>query len=126
MNTVAILAEIIGSVFVLSGLVCLNKKSITAAMSGLESNKGLTLIVGLMTFLMGAVVVALDNTWNSGWQIVIPIIGWLIILKGLFITLFPNTSTSFYGKVASTTLVMVAGVVAVLIGLVLFYLGMTA
>jgi len=126
MNTPSILAEVIGAVLILTGITAVNKKYITQVMSGLEGSKALSWTVGLITFLMGAVVVALYDVWNSSWEVLVTIIGWLMIIKGAFITLFPNSSMPLYKKVANSSLVIVAGVIAIIVGLILFYLGLTA
>jgi hypothetical protein len=126
MNVATVLAEVIGAAFILVGLTTLNKKYITAVLSDLEKSKGLTWLTGVVTFLLGAITLGLYNTWSSDWQVVITIIGWLMVLKGAFITLLPNTSMKFYRKVGSNAVVVVAGVVAIVIGLVLFSIGFTA
>lgn len=126
MDTSIVLAEVIGAAFVLVGLTTLNKNYITAVMGDLERSKGLTWLTGVVTFVLGAIIVGLYNVWSSDWQVVITIIGWLMILKGAFITLLPNSSMSFYRKVGSNALIVVAGIVAIIIGLVLFYMGLTA
>ena len=89
MSTVTILAEILGAVFVLVGISVLNKKYFSSVMNDLKNSKGLTWTVGVITFVAGAVTVGLYNVWSSDWQVAITIIGWLMVIKGAFITLFP-------------------------------------
>ncbi len=120
-----VLSEVLGAVFVLVGLSVLNKKYFMAVMNDLKESKGLTWTLGVITFIAGAVTIGLNNVWSSNLQLVITIIGWLMLIKGTFITLFPNTSISFYRKLASNSILVASGVVAVIIGLVLWYLGST-
>ena len=126
MNTVTALAEVIGSLFVLVGLSMLNKNYFSALMSDLSKSKGLTWMMGLVTFLAGAVSLSLYNVWSSSWEVIITIVGWLTVIKGVFITLFPNTSIPLYRKIASKSVLMVSGVISIVIGVVLFYVGYTA
>jgi uncharacterized protein YjeT (DUF2065 family) len=126
MNVATVLAEVIGAVFVLVGLSTLNKKNFRSVMDDLSKSRGLTWTVGIVTFLAGAVTVSLYNVWSSNWEVLVTIVGWLLIIKGLFITLFPNTSIPFYRKFTSNGALMASGIIAIVIGLVLFYLGFMA
>jgi hypothetical protein len=126
MNTLTVLQEVMGAAFILVGLTTLNKNYIKEVMNGLHDSKALTWLTGVITFLLGVITVAIYNVWSSDWHVIITIIGWLMLLKGAFITLLPNASMSFYRKIGSSTLVMVSGAVVVIIGLVLLYLGITA
>lgn len=126
MNTANVLAEVIGAVFVLVGLSVLNKKSFAELMNDLKHSKGLTWTVGVITFLAGAVSVALYSAWTADWHVVITIVGWLMLIKGAFITLFPNTSISLYGKFISKSLLVTSAVIAIVIGIVLFCFGFSA
>jgi predicted signal transduction protein with EAL and GGDEF domain len=49
-----------------------------------------------------------------------------MVIKGAFITLFPNSSMPLYKKVANSSLVVAAGAIAIIVGIVLFYLGLTS
>ena len=126
MSTVTSLAEVLGAVFVLVGLSMFNKKSFMSAMTDLANSKGLSWTVGLVTFVAGVITVSLYNVWSSNWEVVITIVGWLMIIKGLFITLFPNISLPFYRKFASNSALTICAVIAVIVGVILFYLGLTA
>ena len=126
MNLVSVLAEIIGAVLVLVGLSVLSGRSRGLFLDGLFGNRAVLWLAGFVTFVLGAVVVALDNVWSSGWQVVIPIIGWLMMAKGIFLSVFQETSTSFYRKLLTDGPATAAGIIAVALGIVLFYLGYAA
>ena len=95
-------------------------------MTDLANSKGLAWTLGIVTFLAGAVTVSLYNVWSSSWEVLVSIIGWLLLIKGVFITLFPNASIPFYRKVASNSLLVISGVIAIIIGVILLYLGLTS
>lgn len=74
---------------------------------------------------MGAVLVASNNVWSGPLvQVIMTIIGWLILIKGAFIVLFPDTTMSLSQKWSKNGLFVVSGVVALVIGLILLYAGM--
>ncbi len=45
---------------------------------------------GMILFAVGLVVVRFHNIWRRTWIVTITIIGWLILLAGLFRMFFPN------------------------------------
>ena len=126
MNLVSVLAEIIGAVLVLVGLSVLSGRSRGLFLDGLFGNRAVLWLAGFVTFVLGAVVVALDNVWSSGWQVVIPIVGCLMMLKGVFLSVFPGTATAFYRKMCTEGLGTAAGILAGCLGLVLVLPGCTA
>jgi hypothetical protein len=44
----------------------------------------------MITFVMGMVIVALCNVWNADWRVLVTLLGWLTVVKGAVITLFPS------------------------------------
>jgi uncharacterized membrane protein len=126
MSAPNILAEIFGGMLVLVGLTAFNKSYLTAAMGELAKSKALTWLAGLLTFVIGVASVSFYHAWSSDWRVVVTVVGWLTVLKGVFITLFPTTSIGFYRRALTSTVMTVSGIVAVLIGIVLLYLGMVS
>ena len=78
--------------------------------------------MGLFTLALGAVVLILNNVWSSGLQLLITIIGWLILIKGLFITILPSTAASFYKKFNKGWVLTLAGIVGLILGLALSFI----
>ena len=61
-------------------------------------NQGIIWLAGLITLILGATIVALNNIWTSGLPLFITILGWLTLIKGATILIFPNFSFSYYKK----------------------------
>jgi protein-S-isoprenylcysteine O-methyltransferase Ste14 len=72
---------------------------------------------------MGAVLIVMNNIWTSGLSLLITILGWLTLIKGAFLLLFPNLALSLYRKFNKDSVLMAGGIVAFILGLVLLYLG---
>ena len=126
MSAPNILANLFGAMLVLVGLTVFNKPYITAAMDELARSKALTWLTGLFTFVIGVVSVSFYHALSSDWRVVVTIFGWLTVLKGAFIALFPATSIALYRRIMTGTFLTVAGVVAIVLGLIVLYLGMTS
>lgn len=121
MNTV-IIAQILGIFFAIAGLsMVVNSKGTHAAIEASVENKGILWLWAMFALLTGAIIVSLNNVWTSGMPLFVTIIGWIALLKGAFIFIFPDAAGSLYRKFSSAGLLVFCGIVAIIIGVVLFY-----
>ena len=121
MNITIVLAQIWGIGFIVFGLSMLfNKKWITVAVEEMVQNQGVMLLAGLVALIMGLVLVALNNIWTSGLPLLITILGWLTLLKGAVILIFPNFTTSYYRKVNKENVFFWSGLIILILGILLF------
>jgi len=56
----------------------------------MTDDKAFVISTGYITFLMGLVTVILHNVWVWDWPLVITILGWSTLLKGIFKIGFPE------------------------------------
>ena len=103
MNIANTLALLIGSSLVIVGITVFNKSHFSAVMTDLANSKGLLWLTGLITFVMGAVIVALHNVWSADWRVLVTLLGWLTVIKGAVIVLFPSSMLLFYRRFCPTT-----------------------
>jgi vacuolar-type H+-ATPase subunit I/STV1 len=123
MDLVTVLAHILGIVFVVVGLALIfNKKGTSTAIENIAQSLGLIWVFGFLALAMGAVFVALNNVWDSGLlSLFITIVGWLAILKGAFLLIFPSSAAMLYKKCNKTWYFVVIGLIALILGLILLY-----
>jgi hypothetical protein len=121
MNTSTFLAQILGIVFIVLGLsMILNKKWTALAIEEMIKNQGLVWLAGLITLMLGATIVTLNNVWTSGLPLLITILGWLTLIKGTIILVFPNFTFSYYKKMNKGNIFVWGGIIVFLLGLFLF------
>jgi hypothetical protein len=65
---------------VIVGLTAFNKSYFSAVMTDLANGKGLLWVTGLITFVMGTVIVALHNVWSVDWRVIVTLLGWLTVI----------------------------------------------
>lgn len=124
MSHTIVLAQILGLVITISGLSLLtNKKTLAALVGEITHDKGFLWVYGFAALILGAVLIALNNLWGSGLESLVSVIGWLALLKGIMILIFPKSTASFYRKLNKEGFFALGGLVAFLVGLVLLYKG---
>lgn len=77
-------------------------------------NASLTYLAGLVWFLGGLAIVSLHNRWSAGWPVAITLVGWFLLLGGLFRLLFPdvqqgNQNTPAVGAYAIDVVLLALG-----------------
>ncbi|BBZ12778.1 hypothetical protein [Mycobacterium branderi] len=81
-------------------------------------------VTGAFILLSGLVVVALHQYWRGAAAIIVSALGWLTVLKGLFLMAFPQTYVSLADSALDATSWWWAGFAIMgLIGLYLTYVG---
>ena len=56
----------------------------------LFSNAGLTYLAGFITVIVGLLIVTHHNRWTKNWTVLITILGWLALVKGIFLITLPQ------------------------------------
>ena len=56
----------------------------------LYKNAALTYMMGFTAIILGILIVNYHNTWVKNWTVLITIIGWLALIKGIIIVVFPK------------------------------------
>lgn len=71
------------------------KLSFQKIMKEFQKSQGLTYLSGFMALILGLILVEYHNFWVWDWTVLITIIGWVAVLKGVMLIAFPN-SLSFF------------------------------
>ncbi len=122
MDISAIIAQVLGILFVLVGLsMIFNSKAAASAIEESVQNKGILWLWGFLAVLIGAVVVVLNNAWTSGLPLLITILGWIALVKGVFILSCPKAAVSLYKRFNKSGTLMLCGIIALVFGLILLY-----
>ena len=82
-------AQLWGSFFVIFGLLSIITGQLGKTIE-MTDNKAFVISTGYITLLMGLVTVILHNVWVADWRIVITILGWTTVIKGIQKIGFPE------------------------------------
>jgi hypothetical protein len=125
MATSIFLAKLLGPILVLAAVaVFVNRKSMDALAREILGSHALLFLLGFLDFASGLAIVLTHNVWVADWRVIITLIGWLLLVRGLVRTLIPDQIKP-YGMKLLKDPNFVSGVLAVLLvlGLVLSYFG---
>jgi len=89
MDITSFFAQLWGSFFIIFGLLGIITKQLGRTIE-MTDNKAFVISTGYITLLMGLVTVILHNVWVADWRIVITILGWSTLIKGIIKVGFPE------------------------------------
>ena len=82
-------AQFWGAFFIVFGLLFIITRQLGRTID-MTDDKAFVISTGYITFLMGLVTVILHNVWVWDWPLVITILGWGTLLKGISKIGFPD------------------------------------
>lgn len=81
-------------------------------------------VTGTLILTAGIAIVASHQIWRGAAAIVISVLGWLMVVRGIVLIAFPGVFASLADRMIGVSAVWIAGAVVVaLIGLYLTYVG---
>jgi hypothetical protein len=119
------IARILGPyclIVALGGL--LNLKAYQRVIDECTANAAMVYIGGILALFFGLLIIQCNNIWAFNWRVIITIIGWMGLIKGMYLILFPGSLikvVKFYQKfplflVSNLILVLVLGVILTAFG----------
>lgn len=118
-------AKLIGLYFVIIAIALLTRYKQYKTMAGeMAVHSSTIMLIGMLTVLLGLVVVLLHNFWILAWPVVITIIGWLILLGGIMRIFFADYMTKMALKAMKCKWAFfIPAIIMLIVGLFLIYHG---
>jgi len=124
MELSTLVAQMIAITYISAGIAAFTSKSIfTKMIEDFEKSRGLTFITGFIAIILGMLLVTYHNIWVQDWPVLVTIIGWLSVVKGIMLIAFPQT-ISFFKKMYKQSQTL--GALMIVFGLILGYFGFFA
>jgi hypothetical protein len=86
-------------------------------------NAALTYLLGFVTVIIGFLMVNYHNHWRGDWTVLITLIGWLALIKGVFIIVAPEFFQRLYEPFLTARLLKIIPYVMLAMGLLFGYFG---
>lgn len=119
------LAQLMSVVFVVIGLaLLLRNKHYLKAYKAWMGEPGLMLFTAMVVLVAGVALVLVHNIWIASWEVLITIVGWGMVLKGVLLAFLPEEMENLIaGLMKKGWLLYLGGGIWVVGGLVLGYFG---
>jgi hypothetical protein len=96
METSILIAKILATVYFSFFLgLMFSRKYYKKELPKLVDNSAYIILGGFMAIVFGFLILEFHNYWNSDWTVVITIFGWLSLIKGILLIVFPQMFTAF-------------------------------
>lgn len=104
--------------------IFLNPDFYRKMLSDFMQNSAILYLGGIMALIVGYLIVAFHNTWTMDLSVIITIIGWIALIKGIVILIFPKTMIAISKPILnSPTFMKIEATIATIAGLAFSYLG---
>jgi hypothetical protein len=98
------IASIAGPICLAIGLgIIFNLKNYKEVIGDFFRNAGLIYLGGVFSLLIGLLIVLVHNKWAANWSVIITILGWLSLIKGLWLIILPGTLSKMVSAYAKKT-----------------------
>ena len=116
-----LVARILALTYICAGIAAIiGKITFGKIVESFEKSPGLTFVSGFITLIFGMVLVTHHNIWVKHWIVLITIIGWMSLLKGVMLIIFPQYISYFKGMYKNNR---VWGIIMLVFGLMFGYFG---
>ncbi|EKD44121.1 MAG: hypothetical protein ACD_71C00233G0008 [uncultured bacterium (gcode 4)] len=128
METSIFLAKLLGPLLAVVALsILMNGNTFNHILKEFPKSSYVLYLSGLMAYAMGALIVLNHNVWVMDGFVIITVLGYLALVKGILILLFPDGMIKMVSKMDfSGWLLTFVGIVYLFIGLYLSYIGFMA
>jgi cytochrome bd-type quinol oxidase subunit 2 len=118
-------ARVLGPFLVIVDVTAMVRASdMEQLLSQFEANSLWTFVTGAFILLFGLIIVAAHQRWQDAAAIIVSVLGWLIVLRGLLLVAFPKVFVSVANSMIGAHAWWVAlCIIFALIGLYLTYVG---
>ncbi|MGB1225018.1 MAG: hypothetical protein ACPHCN_12860 [Mycobacterium sp.] len=118
-------SRVIGPFLVIICVTAMARASdIQALFSQFEANSLWTWVIGATALALGLAMVAGHHYWRGAAAIIVSVLGWLIVLRGVLLLAFPSAFISMANSMIGAQFWWVAlAIVFALVGLYLTYVG---
>jgi len=118
------LARVIGFYFVIVGaFYFLRRDYIKTVINDLFAHAAMSVIGGTVALIIGLLIVITHNFWVFDWAVVITIVGYLSLIKGIWLLFFPESGKNFARRLISGQGHLIFGAILILIGIFLLVMG---
>lgn len=115
------LAQALGLYFVIAGVAMLVRPKAITRLTEVLGSRDAIYVSGFYALLIGVPLVLIHNVWDGSWRVLITIIAWLALLKGVVRIYFPDRAVQWVSSIVENRSIL-QGLIWVMVGLGLYFL----
>ena len=125
MGSANLIAQIIGLLFSIDAVgVLINTAIYRRLVEEFTESPALRYLGGILALFFGLFILNFNNAWTADWTVIITIIGWLSVVKGVLLIVFPKVYLNFSNWMRMGDAMMrYIGIIYLLLGLFLTFKG---
>ncbi len=124
METSILIAKIIGVIYFSFGIgILFNKKYYSKTIKNLLDDSTYLVLGGILAVIFGLFIIEFHNNWVENWTVIITVIGWVVLLKGVLILAFPKSLTIFKPLFKADVLNIYLAPLIIIFGIIFLYFG---
>jgi hypothetical protein len=124
METSIFIAKIIATIYLSFGVGLLFSGTYyKKEMAKLLDNSAFMIFGGFMAIIFGLLIIENHNYWVKNWTVIITIIGWIALVKGIFLLAFPRSLNFFKPMLTSEYFTKFLTPLVIIFGLIFAYFG---
>lgn len=117
-------AKIIAITYVSFGVgILFNGKYYKKVFLALLNDTSYLILGGIFAIIIGFIIVENHNIWTNDWIVIITIIGWVALIKGILLLAFPKFTNLFKNLFDNSLFIQFLGPAAIMFGLIFMYFG---
>lgn len=116
-----LVARILALTYISAGIAALSGRiTFSKIVDDFKSSQGLTFVSGFLALVAGVFLIQYHNIWVKDWTVLVTIVGWISLFKGIMLIAFPQSISSFSRMYTNTR---VWGGLMIAVGLLFGYFG---
>ncbi len=124
METSILISKIIGIIYFSFGIgLFFNPFYYQKVFKELFENTSYLILGGILAIIFGVFIIQYHNNWVKNWIVLITIIGWVALLKGILLLAFPTSLTVFKSFFVKKKIHCFFAPILIIFGLVFLYFG---
>ena len=88
-------------------------------------NEATLFFTGIISFVIGTAMILSHNIWTNDWRVIVTILGWAILVKGVMRLFLPEMVVNMSKKWVNSRWIPLLLVIEVVLGCVLIYFSFT-
>jgi hypothetical protein len=129
MHTSRLIARLMGPLLIVIAMgmafgLILEGSGYSSLMKEFIAHRGMIFLTGVLALLAGVAIVNAHNLWVPDWRVIVTVLGWLLVIRGVMALVFPLTVQVFGDRIVASQAGSISGAtVAFVLGAILCIMG---